>query len=67
MDELLEELDFRIEAGKAEIRSTAEKIHAYQCLQEFQVQSTEDLQTTRKVLEKIRAQKDIQLGEDRDH
>ena len=67
MDEILKELDLRIEAGKAEIRSTAEKIHAYQCLQEFQVKATEDLQTARRILEKIRPQKDIQLGVDRDH
>ena len=67
MDDVLKELDSLIETGKAEIKSTAEKIHAYQCLQEFQVKATEDLQTARRILEKIRAQKDIQLGVDRDH
>lgn len=67
MDDILKELDAMIEAGKAGIMSTAEKIHAHQCLREFQVKAVEDLQTARRILEKIRAQKDIQLGVDRDH
>lgn len=67
MDDVLKELDAMIEAGKTEIRATSEKIHAYQCLLDFQVQSVEDLQTARRVLEKINTQKLIQLGEDRDH
>lgn len=67
MDELLKEIDDRIEAGKAEIRATSEKIHAYQCLLDFQEETVNDLDTARRILEKIRPQKDIQLGEDRDH
>lgn len=67
MDDVLKELDAMIEAGKEEIRATSEKIHGYQCLLDFQVQSVEDLQTARRILEKICTQKNIQLGEDRDH
>lgn len=68
MDELLKEIDDRIEAGKAEIRATSEKIHAYQWLLDFQEETVNDLNTARRVLEKINAQTaNVQLGEDRDH
>jgi len=67
MDDVLKELDAMIEAGKAEIRATSEKIHAYQCLLDFQEETVNDLDTARRVLEKINTQKLIQLGEGRDH
>lgn len=68
MDELLKEIDDRIEAGKAEIRATSEKIHAYRCLLDFQEETVNDLDTASRVLLKIETEtSDIQLGEDRDH
>lgn len=67
MDEILKEIHDRVEVGKAEIKATQEKIHAYEALLAFQEETVNDLETARRVLEKIRPREDIQLGEDRDH
>lgn len=71
MDELLKEIHDRVEVGKAEIKATQEKIHAYECLLSFQEETVNDLETARRVLETIDSQLSIKttiaLGEDRDH
>lgn len=71
MDEILKEIHDRIEAGKAEIKATTEKIHAYECLLSYQEETLEELETARRVLENINSQLSIKtsiaLGEDRDH
>ncbi len=67
MDELLNELDLRILKAKVEIKTTTEKVHAYETLLAFQEEVLSDLETTRRVVLDINSEPPTQLGVDRDH